>query len=158
MAKSESPKSTSCCSALGNPPLTDPVSTPRIVDLSETRKALYAIERRDGRGFVTWEEHTQKADFGKPGIQMLLLWTDEDKAWRYAEEELRNTGKPCRIKRPAVLPFLRKMLAANVEWVWFNRLPLNVAETETGTHGMAKTCDLIRYLEGGGRIAGIRRS
>lgn len=135
------------------------LSAPRVIDLSESRRALYAVERNDGRGFVTWDEHTQKRDFGTPGTPMLLLWTTADLAERYNLLELRNTGRPYRIRRPYVLPFLRKMLAeARVEWVWLNRMPLETAERESGASGIAKTRDLIAYLSGGGRIAGQRRA
>jgi hypothetical protein len=132
---------------------------PALIDLSERKKSLWAIERNDGRGWVTWDDHVGKRDFGDAPIPFLLMWTDEDKAAEYAEKELRGTGFPRRIRKDNVIPFLRKILVeARVKYVWLNRLPLEVAETRSGVHGMTKIADLISYLSGGGRIAGERRS
>lgn len=132
---------------------------PAVLDLDRWKKALWALERKDGRGLYLWDEHSQK-DM-KPGeptepIKVMCVWTTADAAEEYNEYALRNTGRLYAITQGNVMSHLRALLKEGIEWIFFNKPHIDTERTQRV--GIAKIRDVIEYLSGGGQIGDGRSS
>lgn len=129
---------------------------PSLILPDRFKKSLWAVERIDGRGFLTYEDHSQKEPGGSP-IPMLLLWTEVEAAERYCAEQIKGSGRPWPVERHEVVGFLtriREQTAGRVNFVLLNKPPEDAADKESFRTGIAEIPVLVHYLRTGGRLGG----
>lgn len=130
---------------------------PALILPERFRKALWVIMRNDAAGYVTWEEHSQKPEFGGQPVTCLLVWTGAELAERYAAEALKGTGRPMPIEKNQIVPFLRKIRSdtrGRVNWVILNKPPEAASDVESFRTGIAEIPVLVEYLTRGGEFGG----
>lgn len=118
-------------------------------------RPLWAIERNDKRGFITWEDHANKIGPAGQPTASLLLWTTVQLCERYCAEEIRGSGHPHPIHKNEVVEFLEQIHRdTKVKYVMLNKPPADAVDGASFRTGIAEIPVLVQYLKSGGRLGG----
>lgn len=90
-----------------------------IHDTSKWKKSLWAIERSDGRGFLSWHDHSRRQP-GEAPEEYVLFFSTSEKAEKYNEEEIGNTGVVLPVTINAIEPFAEKCWSAGIHYCMIN--------------------------------------